>query len=110
MSVEFQQAIEYVQSKRIGQALTLLGLSPNQLIFTFAMLTAILLLLFVFIFMGISVFSLGGSFGSIINSLLPITAGVAVIKEAPANFQSQEWIRKLEEVIEDVVHIIGGEA
>jgi len=38
-------------------------------------LSVVLLLLFAFIFVGIEAFALGGSFGAIINSLIPIASG-----------------------------------
>ena len=47
----------------------------------FFLLLTVLLLLFMFIFLGIKAFSIGGTFGSIINSLLPIMAGLIVGKK-----------------------------
>ena len=46
-----------------------------------------LLLLFVFIFLGVSALSLaeGGAFGSIINSILPIASGAAVMQKKEAD-------------------------
>ena len=38
-------------------------------------------MLFIFIFLGIQAFALGGTLGSIINSILPIAAGGIVIKK-----------------------------
>jgi hypothetical protein len=71
--LEFEEAMSYVQQKKAGEALNLLGLSTNQLIFLFILLVIILLLLFAFIFLGITALSLGGTFGSVINSLMPMS-------------------------------------
>ena len=106
---EFEDAIMYIQFKRVGEALNILGLSRGQLIFLFIMLTIILLLMFGFIFVGIAAFSIGGTFGSIINSILPVSAGVAVSKQAPIDLNGKEWLRKLENAVNEVRQIIGGE-
>ena len=80
---EFQEAMKYVESKQANSTLKLLGISTGQLIFLFILLTTILLLLFVFIFLGVSALSVAGSgaFGSIINSLLPVASGAAVMQK-----------------------------
>jgi hypothetical protein len=62
----------YVQKKRSNDAMYALGLSTQQLIMLFIFLLFILVLLFAFIFLGISAFAMGGTFGSIVNSLMPI--------------------------------------
>ena len=51
-----------------------------------------LLLLFVFIFLGVSALSLaeGGAFGSIINSILPIASGAAVMQKKEADPESDQ--------------------
>lgn len=52
-----------------------LGISSTMLSLALIYLSIILLLLFAFIFVGIEAFALGGSFGAIINSLIPIASG-----------------------------------
>ncbi len=93
----------------MGDALYALGLSTNTLIFTFLILTVILLLLFLFIFTGIQAFSLGGSFGSAVNSLLPVAAGFSVSSKKTEDTDDEDWSNKVETVIEDVVKIIDSE-
>ena len=51
---------------------------------------------------------MGGTFGSIINSILPMGAGVAVGQQAPINFKDAEWAKKIREVSEEVMHMIEG--
>lgn len=56
-------------------ALDFLGLSSELLTLSLIILGIVLLLLLVFIFLGIQAFALGGTFGSVINSLMPMAAG-----------------------------------
>ena len=81
--LEFQEAMKYIEEKKASSTLKLLGISTGQLVFIFVALTIVLLLLFVFIFLGVSALSLaeGGAFGSIINSILPIASGAAVMQK-----------------------------
>ncbi len=72
------------------------------------LLTIILVLLFVFIFLGISAFSMGGTFGSIVNSMLPVGAGFAVGQKSPIDFKDAEWTKRLKDVADEVIHMIGG--
>ena len=51
-------------------SLEALGISKEILIFGVIVLSIILLLTFLFIFLGINAFALGGSFGAVINSIL----------------------------------------
>lgn len=69
---EFDKALTYLQEKNLQQALLLLGITPEILTGVLIRLTILLLLLFVFIFLGIKAFAVGGTFGSIINSLFPM--------------------------------------
>ena len=105
---EFEAAIKYVQFKRVFEGLNMLGLSQNQLIFLFVSLIIILVLLFAFIFLGINAFSLGGTFGSIINSMIPCIAGAGVAQRKPIDIKAEEWKEKLKEVAEEVTQIVGG--
>jgi len=105
---EFEAAVKYVQSKRIYEGLSLMGISSNQLIFLFVLLLIILILLFAFIFLGIAAFSTGGTFGSLVNSMIPLGAGFAVGQKSPIDFKDAEWDKKLKEVADEVIHMIGG--
>ncbi len=53
-------------------SLNILGISPGILTITLIYLGIILILFFCFIFLGIKAFAMGGTFGSIINSLMPM--------------------------------------
>ena len=59
--------------------------------------------------MGIAAFSIGGSFGSAINSMLPVAAGGAVTTEKKEDEDDTAWGTKAEDAIKDVVTVIGGE-
>ena len=52
-------------------SLEYLGISKAMLTFAIIYLGFFLILLFIFIFLGIKAFSIGGTFGSIINSIIP---------------------------------------
>lgn len=58
-------------------ALEFLGISPGLLTLSLIFLSTILILIFTFIFLGIQAFALGGTFGAVINSLLPM--GISII-------------------------------
>lgn len=85
----------------------MLGISTNQLIFLFTLLVIILVLLFVFIFLGIAAFSAGGTFGSVINSILPVGAGFAVGQKSPIDFKDAAWSKRLRDVADEVINMIG---
>ena len=53
-------------------SLEYLGISKTMLIFAIIYLGIIIILLFIFIFLGIKAFSIGGTIGSIINSIIPV--------------------------------------
>ena len=69
--VEFQKAMGYLQEKNLSQALQLLGITPEILTGILIRLTILLIFILVFIFIGIKAFAIGGTFGSIVNSLFP---------------------------------------
>ena len=101
---EFEEAMKYIEEKSSLSALEILGLSTTQLILIFIVLLLVLVLLFVFIFLGIQAFSIGGTFGSIINSLLPITAGLTVGKKKDVDESSDK--KKADKAYEEVDHIL----
>lgn len=53
-------------------ALDFLGISPALLTMLLIQGAIILLLIFIFIFLGIQAFALGGTFGAVVNSILPM--------------------------------------
>ena len=107
--VEFQEAMKYVESKQASSTLKLLGISTAQLVFIFVVLTVVLILLFVFIFLGVSALSMaqGGAFGSIINSILPIASGTAVMQKKEDDAETDQG--KAEEAIQDSDKILQAE-
>lgn len=76
---EFTLAHNYVQSKNTNQALDQIGMSLPKLSGKLMVLAFILLLIFVFIFFGIAAFSEGGSFGAVINSVMPMCKKIEII-------------------------------
>ena len=112
--------MNYLNDKQSNQALNLLGLSTQQLIVVFALGAILLLLLFSFIYLGIAALSNGGTFSSIINSMLPIGffflcnnfhvgAGTAVSKNKKKKTSTEEENEKVEEVMDEVAEIVGEE-
>ncbi|KAL4503518.1 hypothetical protein ABPG73_017261, partial [Tetrahymena malaccensis] len=75
---EFEKAFKYVNDKKTSMSLEKLGISPALLALALGVLVVILIALFIFIFLGIKAFTVGGTFGSIINSLIPMTAALGV--------------------------------
>ena len=75
---EFASALQYLTVKNTNMTLEALGISKSMLMVALTSLVIILFLVFVFIFLGIQGFAVGSSFGSVINSLLPIGAGAGV--------------------------------
>ena len=61
----------YLQSRTTGSALEMLGLSTNRLIILLVGLVLLLGLIFLFVLMGVKAFTVGGTFNSIVNSILP---------------------------------------
>jgi len=53
-------------------SLDALGISKELLIFDIIYLSVMLLLIFLFIFLGIQAFAIGGGFGSVINSIMAV--------------------------------------
>ena len=70
--IEFEKALGYLQEKSIMLTLEYLGITKEVLFGILIWLTLLLLILFAFIFIGIAAFAVGGTFGSIINSVFPI--------------------------------------
>ena len=92
---------------RVYEGLHLLHISQTELVFLLITLIIILLLLFIFIFMGIAAFALGGTFGTVINSMMPLIAGAGVGGQSPIDLKSDEWGTKLKEIADTVMDMIG---
>jgi hypothetical protein len=87
------------------EGLFLMGASPALLITFMITLIVILVMLFVFIFMGIYAFSVGGTFGSIINAIIPTIAGFGIGSQSPINIKDSEWANKIKEIADEVIHL-----
>lgn len=71
---EFKAAFNFIQDKYNTDALYMFGRSTTQLIISFSVMGLIFLVLIVFVLVGISAFSNGGVFNTMVNSLLPVLA------------------------------------
>ena len=74
---EFKYAMALLKLRIAYETLRKLGLTIEDLIWYGFFAMIFLLLVFVFIFLGISAFSKSEGFNAVINSLLPLTAGAA---------------------------------
>lgn len=61
--------------------LDMMGLSLNKIFGKVLFIAFLLILVISFILIGVSAFSVGGSFGAVVNSLLPMGGGGAVGKD-----------------------------
>ena len=77
---EFELALDYLSEKNLTQTLKLLGITPEILTAWLFTLTSILFMIFAFIFFGIRAFSMGGTFGAIINSIFPAAGGIGLAR------------------------------
>ena len=76
---EFEAALEYMSQKTTNMTLESIGISKGLLGLALAYIALILVLLFFFIFLGIKGFAVGGSFGAVINSLMPIGKYILIL-------------------------------
>lgn len=92
---EFEKAYDYIQRHSIFLTLEQLGITKERLMFGLIWLTILLLLIFAFIFVGVTAFTLPGTFGSIINSMFPVAGGGGLSK---GNQKDQKKILDLEKL------------
>ena len=97
---EFQYAILLLKIEIATDTLKRLGMTTEDLIWFGIMGLIMLLLLFAFIFFGISAFSKADVFNSIINSIMPIIAGVAV---AARKLDLKDEIEKVKSFVEKIL-------
>ena len=88
---EFEHALNYLKTKNLDQALQLLGITPEFLAAAFLRLVVLLILLFTFIFFGIKAFTIGGTFGAVINSIFPLRKELALIIILMLYFSWRTW-------------------
>ena len=100
---EFQLAMILLKLEVAYETLKKLGMTAEDLIW-FAVLGIIfLLLMFVFIFLGIAAFSKAEGFNSVINSIMPMAAGVAA---GARGLDLKGAIDKVKTYVEDIVNKI----
>lgn len=75
---EFQLAINLLKKQVGNNALAMMGLTKEELVQVLIIAAIFLLLLFVFIFMGVTAFSTADGFSAVINSILPAAAGLSM--------------------------------
>ena len=105
-SDEFKEAITYIEEKDVEIGMDLIGLSKVQVIITLVFLVAVLVALLVFILLGMHAFTPGGIFNSLINSLIPICAGVGVGRRGP-NYKEDALKSKIQDYSELIKSIMG---
>ena len=87
---EFDNAVNFIKSQISDGAMDYLGLSKNKLLAVFAVSVSLLLFLFAFIFLGIIGFISASQFGTVVNSMLPLSSGGVLSKlRSPGNIDSK---------------------
>jgi hypothetical protein len=76
---EFEKAMKHVKNSIALETLEELGVTPAALIWTGVSTILTLFVLMVFVFMGIFAFSKAESFSAVINSFLPLFAGIVAL-------------------------------
>lgn len=99
---EFAEAVEHVELEVAKKALELMGLSRSTLLSGSAASVGTLLMLFGFVLVGAAVFADGGSFSSIVSSLLPVSAGAGLRSSAERDTEEFSVKDKVEEALEIV--------
>ena len=97
---EFQYAIVLLKLKITYKTLKKLGMTREELIWFAVMGVIFLLLMLLFIFLGMQAFSEAKGFNSVINSILPLFAGVAA---AARNLNLNEAIEKVKSFVEEIL-------
>ena len=97
---EFQFAVVLLKIEIAYDTLKKLGMTTEDLIWFGIMGLMLLLLLFVFIFFGIVAFSKADVFNSVVNSIMPMVAGVAV---AARKLDLQSTIEKVKDYVERIL-------
>jgi hypothetical protein len=75
---EFSDALAFLKMKQVVQAMNQLGISADVLLAQLLYLLFLLIVLFIFLFLGIKAFTVGGAFSAVINSILPMGGGAAL--------------------------------
>jgi hypothetical protein len=95
---EFDKAIAIIKEDAAGDTITKMGVSAVSLVLGFVGACLYLAFLFLFIMLGITAFTTGGSFGAVINSMTPmLAAGGMDSSRKPAD--EEETAAKVEDSI-----------
>lgn len=99
---EFKLALDYVKGKIVENSMSLLGRSKGRLMRKLAGMVIVLLMLMCFIFLGINAFITGGTFNSIINSVMTICAGLGMSGGKTEGGGDKEDTDKIKNMVEQV--------
>eukprot|EP00928_Gymnodinium_smaydae_P079656 TRINITY_DN63525_c0_g1_i1.p1 TRINITY_DN63525_c0_g1~~TRINITY_DN63525_c0_g1_i1.p1 ORF type:complete len:545 (+),score=71.08 TRINITY_DN63525_c0_g1_i1:213-1637(+) len=107
---EFKSALDYLQQRVTLDSMSLLGNSWGRLVAILVFLMFVLLLTFCFLYAGISAFTTGGVFSSIINSGMAIGSGLALARQKQgASVQDSESKERVKSIVVDVKDTIYGD-
>jgi hypothetical protein len=81
---DFVRALTIMKEQFIVEVMDQLGISWEDMIISLVLSINLLLLMFAFIFVGISAFSTTTSFSSVTNAIMPLAAGLTVNKNKKA--------------------------
>lgn len=83
-----------------------MGITKVILIRMLIVMTFVLLLIFVFIFIGVQAFAVPGTFGAVVNSILPVAGGSGVSKSQDSNPEKKLNVNKIKKVVQDSIATI----
>ena len=101
---EFEGALKYIKSLISKQSLDYMGFSKKQILKVLLGAIVMLLLIFAFIFVGIAAFSTGSTFGSVINSIMPISGGAIMGKAKEINLD--KLLDSIKGIIQKVLNVL----
>jgi len=91
---EFARALSYLKERQILKSIEILKISPTTLYSSLAVLMMILVVLFVFIFLGIDAFTIGGTFSALVNSVLPALGALTLAGKKQKNELNQSAVEQ----------------
>jgi len=105
---EFLEAFQYLEDRVLYRTMFMLGISEAQIKSIIIFFTLYLLMILVFIFLGISAFTVGGGFSTVLNSLIPVGAGTTVTENSKKDMDPKELFKPelMSKTIKDAFKII----
>ena len=94
----------YIRSEVTSQTMDDLGFSVRRNVRKILLAIFILLMIFVFIFLGIAGFTTNTTLGSVVNSLMPISAG-GILSKAGGT-EVTEVIKKIKDAVEQRLAVL----